>query len=159
MTIEVGGGGFWAGVTNLAFDDNGTKIVATSLNGPVAMFDSTSGEQVEAFVGHTGKVTDAAVSPDGKVLATTGLDGTIRLWDTSTGEETLRIEDSQAFTSVDFSENGSQLLVAGDFGVRVYEVNTQNLIDLARSRLLRWWTPEECFQYLGTTDCPVPPSG
>jgi len=38
--------------------------------------------------------------------------------------------------------------------VRVYEINTESLIDLAESRLVRWWTPEECFQYLGTEDCP-----
>jgi hypothetical protein len=59
---------------------------------------------------------------------------------------------------VDFSEDGSQLLVGGEFGARVYEVETDNLFDLARSRLLRWWTVDECLQYLGTDECPQPAS-
>jgi WD40 repeat protein len=161
MTIDVGGGDRepWNSISNLAFDDSGASIIVTRKAGTAMLFDTTSGELIETYEGHTGAALDGDLSRDGTVLATGGADRTIRLWDVPTGKETLRIEDPQAFASVDFSEDGSQLLVAGDFGVRIYEINTENLIAVAESRLVRWWTPEECFQYLGTEDCPPPDPG
>jgi len=154
MTIETGETGPWNTITSLDFDDSGANIIVAWDAGTVAIFNTVSGELDETFEGHIGRALDGDLSPDGTVLATAGVDQTVRFWDVSTGRETLRLEDPEAFASVDFSEDGSQLLVAGDFGVRVYEINTESLIDLAESRLVRWWTPEECFQYLGTEDCP-----
>jgi len=44
-----------------------------------------------------------------------------------------------------------------DGTTRVYAVEVDELVALAQSRLTRWFTPEECRQYLHMDTCPPKP--
>ena len=91
------------------------------------------------------------------ILATRGFgDGLVRLWDVATGDMIveLRADPTQGY-AVEFSPDGNHLYY-GDTGnvLRRYPLDTDELIELAESRLTRDLTPDECRRYLGSTECP-----
>ena len=147
----------FVGAADLEFTADGSRLLVAHENAVVKMWDVESRTEIRSYEGHRGLVWGAALSPDENLVAGTAQYGAVRVWETETGRELLVLEDDAAFTSVDFSPDGRHLLVAGDFGARVHVVHEDNLVELARSRLLRWWTAEECFQFLHTEECPPPP--
>jgi len=59
---------------------------------------------------------------------------------------------------VAYSPDGKRLASSSvDGTTRVYAVDVDDLVALARSRLTRWFTPAECKQYLHMDVCPPEP--
>jgi WD40 repeat protein len=110
-------------------------------------------------VGHTGTVSSVVFSPDGSMLATASNDETTKLWDATTGTELLTLLGHTNFVSdVAFSPDGTRLATASRDGTaRVYLLNIDELIKLAKSRVTRSLTTEECQKYLHMETCPVEP--
>jgi WD40 repeat protein len=105
----------------------------------------------------TNLVFDAKFSPDGKNIASSSRDGTTKLWDADTGELLLNLfGDGSGGGGVGITSDGARLLTAGENGVRLYLLNLPELIDLAKSRLTRDFTKQECWTYLHTRTCPTP---
>jgi hypothetical protein len=68
----------------------------------------------------------------------------------NSGKELLNLPGSW---QVAFSPDGTRLATGGDNFVRIYLLRIEDLLALAKSRLLRSWTTEECQQYLHVEDC------
>jgi WD40 repeat protein len=68
---------------NLTYSPDGGFLVATNIDGVAQIWDTATGQKVQTFKGHSGRVSAMAFSPDGSLLATGGADGTLRLWDTT----------------------------------------------------------------------------
>ena len=145
-------------VTTVEFNGDGTMLLSAHVDG-ARLWDLSSGELIRTFEGHRAPIWDATFNTEQTLVATASHDGTVRLWDLTNGEEVLLLEDDQQFDSVSFSPDGKHLLVSGDFGARIYVIDENELIELAHARLLRWWTPDECFQFLGSQVCPPSPNG
>jgi WD40 repeat protein len=163
-------------VTALAFSPDGQRLATGSLEGGLKLWEARTGRQLESLTGNLGQVLDLAFSPDGTSLATSSSDGTVRLWDVGTGRQTLTLAsgvagevgpDSKfcfrtlkvAYLGVGgklaFSPDGTRLAyTAADGTVRVLALDIDDLIDLARSRLTRSWTQDECETYLHRDTCP-----
>ncbi len=108
------------------------------------------------LAGHEGVVTGVAFNPEGTVLASSGFDGRAKLWDLDQGLELSTLTNQPLpLEGVDFGPDGRHVVTAGDDGkVNVYVVSIQELMEVARSRLSRGFTQEECQIYLHLPACP-----
>jgi WD40 repeat protein/predicted Ser/Thr protein kinase len=62
----------------------GTLLAAGTVEGPVRLWELSTGREVARLDGHDKDSNDVAFHPDGSLLASTGIDGTVRLWDVVT---------------------------------------------------------------------------
>jgi WD40 repeat protein len=134
-----------------AWSPDGGQVLTESGIGPVA-WDASSGERLRTLETSAAS-SDMEFSRDGSRLANTTVDErafAIRIWDWPAGVETLKLRDSGL--RVALSPDGR--LLAGvrprqpvPF-VRVWALDPELLLRIARSRVTRSLTEEECRRYL-----------
>jgi WD40 repeat protein len=143
-------------IGQVVFSPDGTRLATASRDGSAKVWDAVSGEELFTLLGHDGTVFSVAFSPDGKTIATAGADRTTKLWDALTGKELLTLHAPDGLTDVAFSPDGLQLAVASRDGTdRIYLLKIEDLITLAKQRVTRSLTSEECQQYLHVEACDV----
>jgi WD40 repeat protein len=112
-------------VLSIAFFPDGTRIVTSSFNGLICVWDVVSGSEVIApLAGHTDDVRCLVVSLDGLHIASGSDDRTVRLWDATTGFEVLPPLQghSARITSVAFSLDGARIASGSeDHTIRVWD--------------------------------------
>jgi WD40 repeat protein/class 3 adenylate cyclase len=143
-------------IQDVAFGPDGT-VVTASWDGTAKIWDLASRREVATLRGHSGGILGVAVSPDGTLVATGSIDGTTKLWDLGTGREVLTLFDHDlVVNAVAFSPDGRFLAsVSGDGTVALDLLPIDELRDLARERVTRALTDEECRQYLHVGKCPA----
>jgi WD40 repeat protein/transcriptional regulator with XRE-family HTH domain len=145
-------------VRQVVFNSNGTRLATAGLEGNAKVWDAQTGKNLLTLSTHTGQVLSVAFSLDGKTIATASGDRTAKLWDSLTGKELLTLHAPDGLTSVAFSPDGSQLAAASRDGTnRIYLLKIEDLVALAKQRVTRSLTTEECQQYLHVPNCPTEP--
>jgi WD40 repeat protein len=93
------------------------------------------------------------------LVATGSKDGTVKIWDASTGANLLTFPGGSAgATGISFNLDGTRFAVkGGEGGVYIFVLPIDDVIALAKSRLTRSLTTEECQQYLHMAICPAAP--
>ena len=151
-------------VRALAFSPDGETLAVGSGTG-LSLYDFKGwvkdGEMRELaqLAGHTGAIISANFSPSGRYLASGGADKQSRVWDVATGQ-TLNIlaGGDNWVRDVAFSLDESLLIVAGADGkIRVYYLEPDKLLEVAQARITRWFTAEECREFLNLEVCPPAP--
>ncbi len=148
-----------AGVLDLAFSPDGKRLITASVDNTVSIWNAINGELLNTLHGHSGSVLAVASSPDNQHFATASQDGTVKLWDEikAEGLQTLTSE-AGAVNSVAYSPDGKHIASASTDGtVQVYALDISELLSLARSRVTRNLTTEECRHYFQSDNCPALP--
>jgi WD40 repeat protein len=142
--------------SSMDFDPSGSRIATAGLTGRAEIWDVESGTRVAVLAGNSGGINDVDFSPDGSRVATAGFDGTVRLFDASTGTQKVVLRGHRCgVQSVAFSPDGRKLAsVSACDGVRIWAVDIDDLLGIARQQVKRSLTEEECRQYLHEARCP-----
>ncbi len=146
------------GVTifSAAFSPDGKRLALANRFGTIRIWDTFTGNELITLKGKTGRIRSVTFSPDGKQLASTGDDGAASLWDATSGENLVTIPaDSAGAGSVAFSPDGKRLAVGAVSGVYVFVLPVDEVVAMAKSRLTRSLTLEECQKYLHVPACPA----
>ena len=151
--------GHSAFVDGVAFSLDGKRLATASEDQTAKVWEAESGKELLTLRGHLGSVDAVAFSPDGKRLATAGEDRTAKVWDAESGKELLTLRGhSGVVHGVAFSPDGKRLATASvDGTVQVYALDLRELLNLARSRVTRTFTAEECQRYFQSDTCPLLP--
>jgi WD40 repeat protein len=146
-------------VFGLALSPDGGRLAIGRADGSVTVWDVDSGDKVFQLSGHAGLVNSLAFGPDGTRLATASFDKLAKVWDMQTGQEIVTLYGNGGnVIGVAFSPDGQHVATAGGDGtVRIFTLDMDELSDLARVRVTRTLTSEECRQYLHVEECPDAP--
>lgn len=158
-----------SGVIDIAFSPDGSRLATGAFDGTTKVWrvsgstvDGDEGsagmEELFTLIGHTGGVYGVVFTPDGKRLATASEDGAAKVWDAESGQDLLTLTvQPQGLLDVAVTPDGRYLATAGrDGAVRLFALDTGELVSLARSRVTRSLTDEECQRYLHLDSCPPP---
>jgi WD40 repeat protein len=79
----------------------------------------------------------------------------VRLFDMGSGELSLVLRGQDESGGLLFSPNGSMLATAGGRLVRIWALDIDELLEIARQNVTGSLTDEECRQYLNVDICPT----
>ncbi|THU84858.1 WD40 repeat-like protein, partial [Dendrothele bispora CBS 962.96] len=107
---------------SVAFSTNG-RIALGSVEGPITVWESSSGQKPKTIEGHKDYVTSVAFSSDGTLIVSGADDGTIGIWNVEKGRAVVMPfqghEDK--VKSVAFSPDGKYIVSGSEDGtVRVW---------------------------------------
>jgi WD40 repeat protein len=74
-------------VTGCTYSPDGRRVVSSSWDGTLRVWDPESGAALASLAGHTDAVTGCAHSPDGHRIVSASDDRTVKVWDAEPGRE------------------------------------------------------------------------
>jgi WD40 repeat protein/tetratricopeptide (TPR) repeat protein len=158
LLFEVDGG---LGLRAVCFSPDGLQLATAGEDRIVKVWDAARGAPVRELSGHSSAVTALAFSPDSLRLASGSWDFTARVWELATGKQVLTLSDhGDKLNGIAFSPDGALLATVGDDGTtRLHLMAVHDLVGLARQRVTRGLSSEECHAWLQRSelnqpDCP-----
>ena len=147
-------------VTGVTFSPDGSRIATASWDRTVKMWDSTTGKLLLTIPvpGTVAAVRGLAFSADGKRVAIAGEDATTALWDSTSGQKLQVLPGAVAADGIAYSRDGKRIATARANGsVMIYALDIRELLGVARQRVTRNLTPDECKRYFQSETCPPLP--
>jgi WD40 repeat protein len=141
-------------VTSVALEPSGRRLLTVGTDGTGRVWDAFNGKPLHVLRGHRGAVTAAVWSPDGSTLLTSGVDGTVRSFDPDTGDPGVVLDGLGGQAALAMTPDGRRLVTASGGQAQVWAWASDDIVDLAHSRVERTFTTAECEQYR-IPDCPA----
>lgn len=140
---------------DVVFDPSGRLIATTRFNeGRADLWDAETFAPVATLTGSESPLNQIAFSADGATVVTAGRDSVVRVWDSATGLERQQFVLGAEAARVALDPEGTMLATTDDDGMaRVWTLDTDELLDIARSRVTRELSDAECRQYLHAMSC------
>jgi WD40 repeat protein len=113
----------------VAFSPDGQKIITSSWDKTVRIWDIGTGQELYRFVGDTYGVNSVAFSPDGKYILTGGDNG-VGIWDAETGLEVRQLSGVDQVYGAVFSPDGKYIATASNSadGTALWDANTDKML-------------------------------
>ncbi len=110
-------------LTSVAFSPDSRRLLTTSQDQIVRVWDAVTGTRLHDLVGHGSIVFCAVYSPDGTRIASGGRDDNVRIWDAETFEPVARLGGHEDYVySLAWRGDSQQLLSgSGDHTVRIWD--------------------------------------
>jgi WD40 repeat protein/tRNA A-37 threonylcarbamoyl transferase component Bud32 len=114
------------GHTGVTFSPDSKRLASISQNTSVKVWDSVTGAQIHALIGHQKSVASITFSPDGRHIASASYDHTVKLWDAATGQGLRTFRGHRwKVVGVAFHPEGKQLAsVSQDGTLKVWDLAT-----------------------------------
>jgi WD40 repeat protein/serine/threonine protein kinase/DNA-binding XRE family transcriptional regulator len=143
-------------VDYVLFSPDGQQYISANVDGTAVVRDTATGRMLFPALTNSATIYSIDYSADGKYIATAGLDGVAKVWDANTGQELHTLQGSSAqIRGAHFNADGTHLITTGMDGViREYTLRIDELVELAKARLTRSWTTDECRRFLHIGQCP-----
>lgn len=115
------------GSLQTAWSPDGSRLVTSSLENSLKIFDTDSDEVPSAVLpGHASYVQQLAWSPTGHLLASSDIHGNVKVWNVGAPLRTLLARnDGFAWRQLEFSPDGRHLLLSGNKVAAMWEVEGQ----------------------------------
>jgi WD40 repeat protein len=145
-------------VNDSIFSPDGSLILTTSDDGSARIWDAESGQEL-VFMDAPSGVLSADFHPDGQLIVTGEEGGNIKIWDAHSGARLITLLENAegSITHVEFRPDGRRVLAtvsgAANGSVLEFILPLEELIEVARSRITRSLTDDECRQYLHIDAC------
>jgi WD40 repeat protein/DNA-binding SARP family transcriptional activator/class 3 adenylate cyclase/tRNA A-37 threonylcarbamoyl transferase component Bud32 len=131
------------------FDPTGGRIVTLAWPQGAEIWDVATDRRIVALGARPGVSFDVEFSPDGDRVAVGGSIPTVTVYDTHSGQQLLTLRGLPFGSwNLAFSLDGTLLAAATHTEVRVWTMDIDDLLRIARDELTRTFTDEECDQYL-----------
>ncbi|ETO01889.1 WD-40 repeat protein [Reticulomyxa filosa] len=110
-------------VTSVKFSIDGSRLVTSSGDKTVRIWDMSTKSEIQKFRGHSSRVLQAQFSADGFSMASCSWDKTIRIWDLVSGDVRKLTGHLNPVTAIQFSLDNKNILSSSyDTTVRLWDV-------------------------------------
>jgi len=113
-------------VNGVAVTPDGQRVVSTSGDKTLKVWDINSGRELATLAGHSDSVQGVAVTPDGQRVVSASLDHTLKVWDINSGRElTTLAGHSDYVNGVTVTPDGQRVVSASyDNTLKVWDINS-----------------------------------
>lgn len=147
-------------VQSLAFNQDGRYVASVSDDGQMILWDISQGQltQVSATPAHSGAIFAVTFAEADRYLLTAGADSLVNVWNATNVQEPLFMYSLYGHTDRVYAisqnpKNDQIATTSADGTVRVFTMNTDELVEHAKTRLGRWKVDQEfvCYEYFKMT--------
>jgi WD40 repeat protein len=141
-------------VLNVRYDGSGKRLATASMDGTAKLWDAHSGKLLWTLP-HSHVVSSVTFGPDDSQIATGSWDRLVKIWDVESGKEVNRLGQSHRINALVFSNSGKTIGIAGEgMTMNLVNLDFEETVELAKSKLTRTFTLDECHKYLHLEQCP-----
>ena len=131
----------------------GTRVVLSGGSFAPTILDIGTGETI-ATLGAGSGACGLAFSPDGELVAVGGGAFVVRLFDATDGDPVLALDGhARNVCGIAFSEDGTMLATQSPGEIRVWALDLDDLLSIARRNVTRPLAPDECRRFLHEPTC------
>ena len=120
-------------VSDVSFDSNAQRLITSSFDGTVKIWNSDDGSLLKTFDHPGRKIRSVKVSPDDKFVATIAnsasfVDTEILIWNLATGESNAKLTHNGFANKIEFSPDSKRLVSTGNnHQVNIWHLDTGKL--------------------------------